>query len=332
MFRIWSEREMPAGPASMVEGVAEVIGPGGDAPDDLLAAISGADAVIVSAHTVIDAAVMDRVPGLKVIARTGIGYDNIDVEAATERGIVVCTTPDAPTRSTAEHTVALMLAVAKRIPQAQAALRTGGRDFFAAHRGVELAGRTLGLVGAGRIGRTVAGVASGLGMEVLAYDPIADPGALRAAGIASAHTLGELIEDADVVSLHAPLTGDTRRMIGGPVIERMKPEAILVNTARGGLIDHDALVGALEDGAFSGVGLDTTDPEPLPPDHPLLHIDRVIVTPHVAAATGAGKTRLYEDAVTEVLAVLLGRSPAHPVEPNHRPSKRPDPNPHGRTP
>jgi D-3-phosphoglycerate dehydrogenase len=315
MFRIWFERDIPDYVLNDLAGVAEPLGPGTATPHDLAAALPSAQAAIASSLVVYDAALMDLAPQLQVIARTGIGYDKVDLRAATDRGIAVCNAPDAPTISTAEHTLALMLAVAKQLHAAQTALRGGGRDFFASHRGIELAGRTLGLVGAGRIGRAVAGMAGGFGMAVAAYDPYADPNVLETAGIRLADSLNGLLSEADVISLHVPLTDRTRGLIDAAALELMKPDSILINTARGGLVDHDALLAALEQGRLFGAGLDVTDPEPLPPEHPLLARRDVVVTPHVAAATGEGKARLYESAVSQALQVLRGERPLHLVNP-----------------
>ena len=326
MYRIWFERDMPHYLSPILEGVATPIGPGTATPGDLLSSIGPAEAVIASSLVTYDASAMGRAPLLRVIARTGIGVDKVDLEAATERGIAVCNAPEGPTISTAEHAITLMLTVAKQVPEAQAALRGGGRDFFASHTGEELSGRTLGLAGIGRIGTRVARIAAGFDMNVIAFDPFVDDATATAAGIELVETLDELVSQADVVSLHLPLTAATRHLIDGERLGLMKPGSILINTARGGLVDHDALLGALELGHLSGAGLDVTDPEPLPPDHPLLHRDDVVVTPHVAAATAAGKARLYESAVTQALQVLRGECPNHLVNPNVWPVRRQDPN------
>jgi len=327
MFRIWFERDMPRHLEATMSGVAEAIGPGTATPHDPAASIGAAEAVIASALMAYGGPLMDRAPDLRVIARTGIGTDNVDLTAATEHGIAVCNTPDAPTRSTAEHTITLMLAVAKRLPDAQAALRSGGRDFFATHEGLEIAGRDLGLVGLGRIGKAVAGIAAGLGMNVVAYDPFVDPASAAGSEIRIVGTLETLVEEADVVSLHVPLTDETHHLIDRRIIGLMKPGAVLVNTARGGLVDHAALLDALDRGALFGVGLDATDPEPLPPDHPLLSHPHAVVTPHVAAATFASKQRLSVSALTQALQVLRGERPDHLVNPTVWPLRRPDPTP-----
>ncbi len=323
MFQIWFERDVPDHIAAELEGVARVLGPGTATPQDLLSSVGPAQAVIASSLVTYDGPAMDRAPGLRVIARTGIGYDKVDLAAAGNRGIAVCNAPDAPTTSTAEHTIALMLAVAKRLPAAQEALRGGGRDFFAAHRGFELGGRCLGLVGVGRIGKAVARMAVGLEMRVIAHDPFIDDSTMAAFGIEPVDSLAALLAEADVVSLHVPLTNETRHLIDGTAIQQMKPASMLINTARGGLVDHSALLKGLESGALFGAGLDVTDPEPLPPDHPLLHRLDVVVTPHIAAATGAGKARLYESAVDQALLVLRGQRPPHLVNPDVWPLRTP---------
>jgi phosphoglycerate dehydrogenase-like enzyme len=321
VLRVWFERGLPPDVASMLVGSAEPIGPrpgSGPLSDD---GIAYAHAVIASSLLTYDGALMDRATELLVIARTGIGYDKIDVAAATARGIAVCNAPDAPTRSTAEHAIALLLAVAKQVPQAQASLRRGDRGCFAAHNGIEIAGRTIGVVGLGRIGATVARLAAAIGMEVVGFDPYAET---VPEGISRIDTLDHLLRHADVVSLHLPLTGSTAGLLDAAAFRRMKRGAILINTARGGLVDQNALLAAISDGKLFGAGLDVTTPDPLPADHPLLAAENVIVTPHVAAATGAGKARLYSSAVSQALQVLGGERPPHLVNPEVWPVRRPD--------
>jgi phosphoglycerate dehydrogenase-like enzyme len=281
-------------------------------PGDPLSSAAGADGIVASSLVDYDAAAFDRTPRLRVIARTGIGVDRIDVPEATRRRIVVCNAPDAPTQSTAEHTLALLLAVAKRLKWAENRLRAGAGDSFAAHDAIELAGRTIGLVGFGRIGRRVAALARGIGMRAVAFDPNID---IPAAEADAAESLGDLLGSCDVVSLHVPLTPETRHLVDRRALQVMRPGALLLNAARGGLVDHEALLEALESGRLGGAGLDVTEPEPLPPDHPLLGRDDVVVTPHVAAATREGKRRLTVTAIREALAVLEGRRPEHPVNP-----------------
>lgn len=323
MFRVWFERDMPDHVAAILAGVAHPIGPGTSTPLDLLSTIGAADAVIASSLATYDGPAMDRAPHLRVIARTGVGVDKIDLRAATERGVAICNTPDAPTISTAEHAITLMLSVAKRVGGAQAALRSGGRDFFGSHEGREVSGKVLGIVGVGRIGTNVARMAAGFGMSVLAYDPFVDAAAPEAR-IQMVGSLDQLLAEADVVSLHLPFTSETQHLMNAKHIAQMKQGAILVNTARGGLVDHDALLASLESGRLFGAGLDVTDPEPLPPDHSLLHRDDVVVTPHVAAATATGKARLYRTAVMQALQVLRGERPDHLVNGDVWPVRRQD--------
>ena len=180
---------------------------------------------------------------------------------------------------------------------------------------------TLGIIGAGRIGRSVAQMASGLAMNVIGHDPYVVEG--DDPDIEFVADLGALLARADVVSLHVPLTEHTRHLIDAEAISRLKPGAILINTARGGLVDQDALIAGLDSGHLFGAGLDVTDPEPLPPDHPLLNRLDVVVTPHVATATRAGKARLYESAVSQCLQVLRGERPPNLVNPDVWPVRRP---------
>lgn len=296
---IWFERPPSPDLRKEMEGVARI------GHDDELAI---ADAVMAGARTY-DAAFMDRAPNAKVICRTGIGVDKVDIPAATARGIAVCNTPDGPTTSTAEHAVALMLAAAKQLKLSEGRLRESQTDLYARHEAVELDGTTLGLVGYGRIARRVGAAARGLGMHVAAYDPFLGDGDF--AGARRMTDLGDLLGAADVVSVHVPLTEESAGLFDAAMFECMKPGAVFVNTARGGLVDQDALLTALDSGRLHSAGLDVTDPEPLPPDHPLLHRDDVVVTPHVASGTGAGKRRIVRMAFEQVMQVLEGERPAH---------------------
>ena len=280
-------------------------------------AIVDAQAIVASARVRYDAELMDRVPALRVISRTGIGLDNIAVHEATARGIAVCNVPDGPTTSTAEHTVALMLAVAKQLGPAARALREGRGDFFNEYQGIELADLRLGVIGFGKIGARVALMARGLGMLVAAFDPFVDRGVVEGLGVEYVPDLKTLLAGADVVSLHAPLTEATFKMIDADRIAQMKPGAILINAARGGLVDEAAVLVALESGHLRGAGLDVFDPEPPDPRSPLLGRDDVVATPHVAGATGASKDRLWRTAITQALQALRGERPLHLVNSTH---------------
>ena len=309
---IWFERPVLADLAPSVAARCTILGPA--TAEDAYAGLDTAVAAVVGAAPFGDAA-MDRAPGLVVIARSGIGYDAIDVAAATRRGIAVCNTPDGPTISTAEHAVTLMLLVAKNVTAAQAVLRTAtAAGYYSRHRGIELDGKVLGLVGFGRIARRVAHIAAGLGMRVTTFDPYL-PASTVPAGIDRAATLDALLGAADVVSVHVPLTDESRGLFGPPEFAAMKPGAVFINTARGALVDQDALLEALDAGHLFGAGLDVTSPEPLPAGHPLLGRDDVVVTPHVASATADGKARIFRVAFEQAMAAVEGRRPEHLVNP-----------------
>jgi phosphoglycerate dehydrogenase-like enzyme len=284
-------------------GRVELIG-----PDD--ATLSRAVAAIVGITHQWDGERFSRYPDLRVVSRMGIGYDNVDIAAAHAAGVVVCNAPDAPTVSTAEHTMALLLALTKELPIQQERARQGLKGPPVA-TALELEGSTLGLVGLGRIARRVERVATALGMTVIATDPMLDTSPqleVRLVGF------DELLATAHVVSLHAPATDATHHMMSTAAFEVMRPGAYLVNCARGSLVDHDALADALGSGRLAGAALDVTDPEPLPASHPLLDRADVIITPHVASSTAAGRRRLFEHAFDNAIAVIEGR-PATIVTP-----------------
>jgi phosphoglycerate dehydrogenase-like enzyme len=238
------------------------------------------------------------------------------VAEATRRAIAVCNVPDGPTISTSEHAVMLLLATVKRLNKWQNAVQDENRgDYFRAYDGEELYGLTLGLIGLGRIGARVAGVALALGMTVVAYDPFISADSAARAGVELAPALEELLASADVVSLHLPLTSETHHLINADRLAMMKQGAFLINTARGGLVDEAALLNALESGRLGGAGLDVFEIEPPPPLHPLLHREDVVFTPHVAGGTRASKDRLWGSALAQVLQVLRGERPPHLVNP-----------------
>ena len=288
--------------------------PGVDIPADMdrSEGPSGYDAVIVGSVGLWGEDACRRFPELKVVARPGIGYENVDVAACAAHGVAACNAPDAPTVSTAEHALALMLAVAKRLKPAERRLRAASSDLrgLSEPGALELDGRTLGLIGCGRIGSRLGGYAEPLGMRVLAHDPH-----LAAAPVGDLVGLDELWATADVVSLHAPASPATRRIVNAAALAAMHPGVLLVNCARGSLVDQAALLSALEAGHVAGAALDVTEPEPLPPDHPLLQRDDVIVTPHVASTTTVGHIRLISHALDQVLTWLRGGTPAHLLDP-----------------
>lgn len=272
-------------------------------PDRLAAELQRAHALLVRSDTRVTAARIDEAPHLMVIGRAGTGVDNIDVDAATRRGVAVLTAPGANTVSTAEHTVALLLALLRRIPSAATSMREGrwDRKRFA---GSELFGKRLGIVGLGRVGIRVARVARAFGMSVVAYDPYLPRERADEIG-AELLPLADVLASADVVTLHLPLTEETRHLMNQERIAAMKPGAVLVNAARGGLIDDVALLKALESGSLAGVALDVFDPEPLPADSPLRHAERILLTPHLAASTAEAQDRVAVEICSFVRDALL---------------------------
>ena len=273
--------------------------------DELRARAASAEGLLVMLTDRVDAELLEAAPRLRAISNYAVGVDNIDVEAATARGIPVGHTPDVLTGSTADLAVGLMLAVARRIPTGDRLVRAGewpewGPETFV---GRDLHGTTVGIVGYGRIGRAVAQRVRGFDAEVLHTS--------RSGGT----SLEELLERSDFVSLHAPLTAETRGLIDAAALARMKPTAYLVNTARGALVDTDALVRALHEGEIAGAGLDVTDPEPLPGDHPLLDAPNVVVVPHIGSDTVTTRGAMADLAVENLLAGLAGEPMPRCVNP-----------------
>jgi phosphoglycerate dehydrogenase-like enzyme len=274
-----------------------------------------------SGHLPVTSELMDRAPNREVIFIAASGTDKIDVAAATERGILVVSAPGGNARVVAEHTLALLLSIARRLPETDRWLRAEKwpvvkqRLADEGSRPVSLEGKTLAIVGLGAIGRTVAGFARAFGMIVLAYDPFVRQDNTAVDGVPVVDSLAAAISQADFVSLHAPLTESTRCLLGRAQFAQMKPGAYLVNTSRGELVDTEALVDALASGAVRAAGLDVTDPEPLPPDHPLMRMDTVVVTPHVGGLAQGIVERLAETAVSQAIEALAGRLPDAPLNP-----------------
>lgn len=266
-------------------------------------ALADADAVLVRSAARITRPVIERATRLRVIGRAGVGVDTIDVDAATEHGIAVLTAPSGNTTSAAELTIALMLAVARRIPAADRSMKAGEWDRKRLD-GVELHGKTLGLVGAGRIGGEVARRARAFGMTVLAYDPHLAAERARALEI-ELLPLDTVLARADVLSLHVPLTDATAGLIGDAQLGTMKRGAFIVNAARGGVLDEEALVRRLEDGHLGGAALDVFETEPLPPDHPLRRIPSVVLTPHLGASTREAQQLVAHEIADAVRLALL---------------------------
>ena len=261
--------------------------------------VADAEGLLCLLTDTVDRALLDAAPRLRVVSNYAVGTDNVDLRACRERGIAVGRTPEVLTAATADLTMALMLALARRLPEAQAAVHAGEWRTWEPARwlGLELQDARLLVVGPGRIGMAVAERAKAFGMRVfLAYrgDPLD-------------------LESADVVSLHCPLTPQTRHLIDADALARMKPTALLVNTARGPIVDTEALRRALHEGTIAGAALDVTDPEPLPADHPLLAAPNLLVLPHVGSATTRARARMTEIAVDHLLAGLAGEPLGHPA-------------------
>jgi D-3-phosphoglycerate dehydrogenase len=274
-----------------------------DGDADLGSIIGTYDALVVRSATTVDAGVIERADRLKVIARAGVGIDNVDVDAATRRGIVVANAPESTVVSAAEHTIGLLLAVARRIPQAHAALKSGNWE-RTGHPGIELAGKTLGVVGLGRIGVQVARRAQALGMRVLAYDPYVALDRFRELGVDPAATPEDLFGAAELVTLHLPLTEETRGFLGHAAFTSMRDGVRIVNAARGGLVDEGALADAIRSGKVAGAALDVFAEEPY--SGPLLELDEIVVTPHLAASTTEAQDRAGVIVAEQVTAALDG--------------------------
>jgi D-3-phosphoglycerate dehydrogenase len=274
-----------------------------DGESELAETIGGYDAIVVRSATKVTSDLIERATNLKVIGRAGVGIDNVDVEAATRRGIVVANAPESTVISAAEHTIGLLVALTRNIPQAHAALKQG-RWERKTYGGVELADKTLGVLGFGRIGQQVARRAAGLGMRIVAYDPFVSPERFRELGVERAETVDEVYDAADFITLHLPLTDETRRSVGADAFAKMRDGVRIVNAARGELVDEEALLEALGNGKVGGAALDVFSAEPY--EGPLLELDNVVVTPHLAASTEEAQDRAGVIIAEQVAAALEG--------------------------
>jgi D-3-phosphoglycerate dehydrogenase / 2-oxoglutarate reductase len=274
-----------------------------DAESALEEIIGDYDAIVVRSATKLTADLIERAERLKVIGRAGVGVDNVDVDAATRRGIIVANAPESTVVSAAEHTIGLLVALARNIPQAHAALKQG-RWERSAYGGTELAGKTLGVLGFGRIGQQVARRALGLGMRVVAYDPYVAAERVRELGAERAETTDDVYAAADFLTLHLPLTAETRGSVSTGAFAAMRSGVRIVNAARGPLLDEEALLQALESGQVAGAALDVFGEEPY--SGPLLELDNVVVTPHLAASTEEAQDRAGVIVAEQVVAALEG--------------------------
>jgi D-3-phosphoglycerate dehydrogenase len=273
--------------------------------DELRAAIPGYDALIVRSRTKVTAPIIDAGARLRVIGRAGVGLDNIDTDAAKQRNIAVVNSVSGASVAVAEHTIGMMLALARFIPQSDASLKRGewSKNKF---MGVELSGKTLGVVGLGRIGSLVAQRANVFGMRVLAYDPYITPERASEFGATLLESLDEVLAQSDFISIHTPLMPTTRGLIDADEIAKMKQNTRLIFCARGGVVDENALLTALDSGRIAGAALDVFETEP-PGENPLLKHPRVVVTPHLGAMTEEAQTKAAIDVAEQVVAVLEGK-------------------------
>ncbi|HEX2097851.1 MAG TPA: phosphoglycerate dehydrogenase [Rubrobacteraceae bacterium] len=283
----------------------------GLSPAELLEKIGPYDGLIIRSATKVTAEVIDRAENLKAIGRAGIGVDNIDIEAATKRGILVANAPESNTVAAGEHTLGLMLAAARHIPAADNTLRAGEWK-RSAYKGVEVAGKTLGLIGLGHVGSIVARGALGMRMRVLAYDPYVSEERMRAMNVARAESVDEVLEQSDFISLHVPRTPETMGMINESALEKMKPSAYLINVARGGIVDETDLYNALKEGSIAGAALDVFREEPTT-DSPLFALPNVVVTPHLGASTVEAQDRAGVIAAEQVASALRGEVPMNAI-------------------
>lgn len=279
----------------------------GLAGEELRSALQSADGAIIRLATRITADLLKDPGKLRIIVRAGAGVDNVDVLAATRRGVIVMNTPNSNTLSACEHTWGLILALARQISTADAVMHQGGWD---RHKflGVQLAGKTLGIVGLGRIGREVAKRALAMGMKVIGYDPIMTIDRMTSLGLTPAHDIDAVLQQADVVTLHVPLNPETKGLIDKTKLSKMKKGAFLINCARGGIVDEDALVEALKSGHLGGAAMDVFAQEPLPADHPLRALPNVVLTPHLGAATREAQRSVAVEAA-EVMVDFFSRGP-----------------------
>lgn len=314
--KVWMEWQLPPEQHARLTELAEVI------TDGDMDKLPGAD-VIVGIRRYYDGELMDRVgPNLKQIAKPGIGVDNVDLDAATERGILVCNTPDAPTESTAEHAVALLMAVAKRVMVGDMQMRGDTSIKREEMRGTELLGESLGVVGYGRIGRRVVEMcALGIKMDVTVYDPFLPADAELPAGVKRTDDLDAVFADNTFVTLHTPLLPSTRHLANEKRLRSMKPGGYLINASRGPVVDEAALIKVLQEGHLAGAGLDVFDPEPPEPDNPLLKMKNVIVTPHIASGTDTGLNAMMTGTVDNMVQVLKGERPLWIANPEAWPGR-----------
>ncbi|GAC1348988.1 MAG: hypothetical protein NVSMB27_18710 [Ktedonobacteraceae bacterium] len=313
---IWTGRTLQAEALAVLEGLATISVSSVGERNDWYAEASTADAILVVGQTFVTGEVMDRIgPRLRIIARTGIGVDRIDLDAATQRGSMVLSTPDGPTESTAEHAIALLLNLCKRVMTGDRILRSG-RPFPELSEltpGFEVSGAMLGLVGLGRIGSRVATIARVLGMKVIAFDPFIAPERASTLGVELVPSLVELLPRAQVLSLHCPSIPETYHIMNAKTLNLMPRGSYLINVARGALIDEIALLDSLRSGHLAGAAMDVFDPEPPVDNHPLFTLPNTICTPHIGSYTTASTLRMQVMVCEQIASALRGQRPTNLV-------------------
>ncbi len=304
-FRILIADGLEANGQAILGQAALVDDLNGISAEELVNRVSGYDALLVRSRTKVTRAVLEAAARLKVVGRAGVGVDNIDLAAAREHGVMVVNAPQSTSLAVAELALGMMLSLARLLPLADRTMKAGEWQKNKL-KGSELNGKTLGIVGMGRIGETLGRMASALGMHITGHDPYLSPEALQAKGAAPAASLEDLYAQADYISYHVPLTPETRGSVGADAFARMKPGVRIICTARGGVINEQALLDALENGQVAGAALDVFNQEP-PGLTPLVAHPRVLATPHIGAQTEEAQTRAAEDIATEILAALNGQ-------------------------
>lgn len=293
----------PTGLGPLVsDDAVEVVAIDDSASEEFASALATADALIVRSATRVTRDMLALAPRLKAVGRAGVGVDNIDVSAATERGIAIFNAPGGNTTAAAELTMGLLISIARKIPAAEASLRSGQWN-RSAFKGVELRGKTLGLIGAGRIGSEVAFRCQAFGMEVIASDPYLSPTRADELNV-ELTSLEGVLERSDFISIHVPLTEETEGICGAHEFKQMKSTAYLVNASRGGIVDERALAGALRDGEIAGAALDVYEDEPLGPDNPLRSAPNLVLTPHLGASTAEAQVGVASEVAQKIRLLL----------------------------
>lgn len=318
MGRVFITRETPGSAVELLTAAGHEVDVWPEAtpppPADLAAKLANCDAALTMVVDRITPEMLDAAPNLRIVANMAVGYDNISPAEAAKRGVRVTNTPGVLAETTADMAFALLMAGARHVAASDRDTRAGGWTTWSptAFLGQDVFGATLGIVGLGEIGEAMARRARGFDMRVLYASLTRKPAAEARLGLDFV-ALDELLRRSDFVSLHTPLTPETRHLIGSAQLALMKPTALLVNTARGGVVDQDALIAALRDGVIGGAALDVTDPEPLPLDNPLYSFPNVVITPHIASASLATRSKMADMAAANIIEVLAGREPLNPV-------------------